>query len=232
MAEERDDKKRGRTWEKEETIILLEKWGEENVQQRLKECSRKKPIWQEISTYLNASGYDDRDCDSCKTRIHTLISAYRGYKDASSRSGNATPKKKAPFFDEINEILSDKPATRPVIVLSSTVLESAQSKETELTDDEKSQQPSCSFPTLEKNHLPSPLAKDKQPAQKKRKTTQQDVLKKIDDSLKSFMEYQQQADRLFLEAERERERKEEEREEKRRKEDQEFFLKLAKVLKG
>ena len=69
------------------------------------------------------------------------------------------------------------------------------------------------------------------PAQKKRKTTQQDVLKKIDDSLKSFMEYQQQADRLFLEAERERERKEEEREEKRRKEDQEFFLKLAKVLK-
>ena len=27
MAEERDDKKWGRTWEKEETIILLEKWG-------------------------------------------------------------------------------------------------------------------------------------------------------------------------------------------------------------
>jgi len=27
MAEERDDKKRGRTWEKEETIILLEKLG-------------------------------------------------------------------------------------------------------------------------------------------------------------------------------------------------------------
>lgn len=60
------------------------------------------------------------------------------------------------------------------------------------------------------------VAKDKKPAQKRRKATQQDVLKKIDDSLKSFMEYQQQADRLFLEAERERERKEEEREEKRR----------------
>ena len=57
------------------------------------------------------------------------------------------------------------------------------------------------------------------------------VLKKIDDSLKSFIEYQQQADRLFLEAEMEREKKEEEREAKRRKEDQEFFLKLAKVLK-
>ena len=139
MVEERDDKKRGRTWEKEETIILLEKWGNENIQQRLKECSRKKPIWQESGTYLNASGYDDRDCDSCNTRIDTLISAYGRYKDASSRSGKATPKKKAPFFDKINEILLDKPAMRPVIVLSSTVLESAQSKETELTDSEKSQ---------------------------------------------------------------------------------------------
>jgi len=75
-------------------------------------------------------------------------------------------------------------------------------------------------------------AKDKQPGEKKSKTTQQDLLKKIDDSLKSFMEYQQQADRLFLEADRERERKEEEREEKRWKEDQEFFLKLAKSAEG
>lgn len=48
----------------------------------------------------------------------------------------------------------------------------------------------------------------------------------------SFKEYQQQVDRLFLEAEREREWKEEEREEKRRKEYQEFFLKLAQVPKG
>ena len=31
-------------------------------------------------------------------------------------------------------------------------------------------------------------------------------LRKIDDSLKTFMEYQQQADRLFLEAKRERRR--------------------------
>ena len=71
----------------------------------------------------------------------------------------------------------------------------------------------------------------KKTVQKRRKTTQQNVLKKIYDSLKSLIEYQQQADRLFLEAEMERERKEDEREAKRRKEDQEFFLKLAKVLK-
>ena len=45
------------------------------------------------------------------------------------------------------------------------------------------------------------------------------------------MNYQQEADRRFLEAEEERERREEERVEKRRKEDQEFFLKLMQALK-
>ena len=44
------------------------------------------------------------------------------------------------------------------------------------------------------------------------------------------MNYQQEADRRFLEAEEERERREEERVEKRRKEDQEFFLKLMQAL--
>ena len=161
MAEERDDKKRGRTWEKEETIILLEKWGEENIQLRLKECKRKKPIWQEISNFLNASGYNDRDCDSCKTRIHTLISAYRSYKDALSRSGNATPKKKSPFFDEIDEILSDKPATKPVMVISSTTLASAENEQVDgSTEDvdlellETNEGPSCSYPAMEKENRP------------------------------------------------------------------------------
>ena len=44
------------------------------------------------------------------------------------------------------------------------------------------------------------------------------------------MNYQQEADRRFWEAEEERERRDEERVEKRRKEDQEFFLKLMQAL--
>jgi len=44
------------------------------------------------------------------------------------------------------------------------------------------------------------------------------------------VEYQQAADKSFLEAEVARERQEGESVEKRRKEDQEFLLKLAQVL--
>ncbi|CAH3121380.1 unnamed protein product, partial [Pocillopora meandrina] len=81
MAEE--TKTRGRVWVHKETLLLLEK---------------KKPIWLEIAAYLRAAGYEDRDDGSCKTRIHTLISAYRSYKDECAKTGNATPKKKPAFF--------------------------------------------------------------------------------------------------------------------------------------
>ena len=52
----------------------------------------------------------------------------------------------------------------------------------------------------------------------------------IDKALEAFMNYQQEADKRFWEAEEERGRREEERDEKRRKEDQEFFLKLMQAL--
>ena len=58
---------------------------------------------------------------------------------------------------------------------------------------------------------------------KKRRLSASDGFNKIDKALESFMNYQQEADRRFLEAE-------EERVEKRRKEDQEFFLKLMQEL--
>lgn len=67
---------------------------------------------------------------------------------------------------------------------------------------------------------------------KKRRSSTQDVVNKIDDSISRFLEYQEKSDKEVFEREKEREKREEEREEKRRKSDQEFFLQLARVLKG
>lgn len=124
-------KVRGRTWEDSETRLLLEKWGDENVQLRLKSCTRKKPIWQEIGDFLMACGYEDRDGEACKTRLHTLVTAYRQYKDELKKTGNATPSKKPPFFDELDKILSDKPSTQPKVVINSTTIVTASSCEDE-----------------------------------------------------------------------------------------------------
>ncbi|PFX13681.1 Exonuclease 1 [Stylophora pistillata] len=117
-----ETKTRGRVWEHKETLLLLEKWGDENIQLKLKSCRRKKSIWLEIAAYLRAAGYEDRDDSSCKTRIHTLISAYRSYKDECTKTGNATSKKKPAFFDEVDQLMSDKPCTkRKAIIKSATI---------------------------------------------------------------------------------------------------------------
>ena len=83
-------------------------------------CTRKRPIWQEISDFIRAAGYEDRDEDACKTRVHTLVSAYRSYKDECEKTGNGTPKRKPAFFDEVDEFLSKKPCTKPKVVVNSS----------------------------------------------------------------------------------------------------------------
>ena len=45
-------KTRGRIWENRETLLLLQKWGDENIQMKLISCTRKRPIWQEISDFI------------------------------------------------------------------------------------------------------------------------------------------------------------------------------------
>ena len=84
--------------------MLLEKWREENIHLELKSCTRKKPTWIEIAAHLRAVGYEDRDDVSCKTRIHTLISVCRTYKDECAKTGNARRKKNPVFFDEMDEL--------------------------------------------------------------------------------------------------------------------------------
>ena len=121
----------GRTWEDRETRVLLEKWGDENVQLRLKSCTRKKPIWQEIGDFLMACGYEDRDEEACKTCLHTLVTAYRQYKDELKKTRNAPPSKKPPFLDELDKILSDTPSTQPKVVINLTTIVTASSRKDE-----------------------------------------------------------------------------------------------------
>jgi len=112
-------KSRGGIWENRETQLLFQKWGDAGKYTNLLSCTRKKPIWLEISAFLRAAGYEERDEGACKTRIPTLISAYRSYKDESSKTGNVTRKRPA-FFDEVDEYLSGKSCTKPKTVVNSS----------------------------------------------------------------------------------------------------------------
>ena len=79
-------------------------------------CTRKRPIWQEISDFF----YKDSDEDACKTRIHTLVRAYRSYKEECEKTRNGTPKRKPAFFDEVDEFFSKKPYSKQKVVVNSS----------------------------------------------------------------------------------------------------------------
>ena len=62
---------------------------DENIQMKLLFCTRKRPFWKEISDFVRAAGYEDREEDACKKRIHTLVAAYCSYKDECKKTVEA-----------------------------------------------------------------------------------------------------------------------------------------------
>lgn len=87
--------------------------------------------------FLNACSYEDRDSEACKIRLHTLVAPYRQCKRETNKTGNGTPGKKSPFFDKLDEVLSDKPNTLPKCVIKSTKIVKASC--CELNEDHKLQ---------------------------------------------------------------------------------------------
>ena len=63
-------------WEDKQTKKLIEKWPEGNIQERLKSRLSKKNSWNQITNYLKACKYVNRNDSICKTRIHNLMNVY------------------------------------------------------------------------------------------------------------------------------------------------------------
>ena len=78
--------KRAGHWDNHETEILLLKCSEESIQQRLRSCTRKRKTWEEKAIFLNAAGYLNRNADMWRTRINTLLTAYRNYMIAKRKT--------------------------------------------------------------------------------------------------------------------------------------------------
>ena len=60
------------------------------------------------------------DAESCKVRIHTLLTAYRNFNDTKRTSIGTAPQKKPPCYEEIDAVLGDKPTTIPSHLISSS----------------------------------------------------------------------------------------------------------------
>ncbi|XP_071358596.1 uncharacterized protein [Trachinotus anak] len=103
-------------WSDKETVILLEIWGDPQVQQSLRRYPHNGHIFTEISEKLSAHGYS-RSADQCHTRIKRLKANYRQCQENMSSSG--TDRVDFKFYDLLEQILEKQPSTSATVVTDS-----------------------------------------------------------------------------------------------------------------
>ena len=104
-------------WTEEETVKLIELWGEDNVQAQLESCTRHGSIYQSLATKMQAAGYS-RNAVQCGDKIKKLRAEYKRTKDNNGLTGRGTRKWK--YFDQLDAILGHRPATAPPVVLDTS----------------------------------------------------------------------------------------------------------------
>ncbi|XP_005451753.1 uncharacterized protein zgc:113263 isoform X1 [Oreochromis niloticus] len=103
-------------WSDKETVILLEIWGDPQVQQCLRRYPHNGHIFTEISEKLAANGYS-RSPEQCHTRIKRLKGNYRQCRENMSSSG--TDRVDFKFYDLLEQILDKQPSTSSTVVTDS-----------------------------------------------------------------------------------------------------------------
>nr|XP_043878147.1 uncharacterized protein zgc:113263 isoform X2 [Solea senegalensis] len=101
-------------WSDKETIILLELWGDPQVQKNLKRYPHVGHIFARISEKLAENGYS-RSAEQCHTRIKRLKANYRQCQENMSSSGTVDFK----FYDLLEQILDKQPSTSSTVLTDS-----------------------------------------------------------------------------------------------------------------
>ena len=101
----------GTNWSKDETLKLLDIWGQENVQAQLEGCKKNH---EKIAKELQEVGYE-RTYQQCRDKVKKLKGEYRKAKDKKNKTG--TDNKHWDYFEPLDAILGHKPATQPPIIV-------------------------------------------------------------------------------------------------------------------
>ena len=122
----------GAIWTKEETLKLIEVWGQETIQEQLQSCKRNQSIFVAVAREMREAGYDQTH-QQCRDKIKKLKEEYRKEKDKQGKTG------KQPsiweFFDVIDAILGTKPSTRPPVVIDTSET-TENTEETQIEEEE------------------------------------------------------------------------------------------------
>ncbi|CAG5927595.1 unnamed protein product [Menidia menidia] len=122
-------------WSDKETIILLEIWGDQQVQRGLGRYPHNGHIFTEISDKLSAHGYS-RSPDQCHTRIKRLKANYRQCKENMSSSG--TDQVDFKFYDLLEQIMEKQQSKLSPVITDSIEISEDSNEESVTEKDEES----------------------------------------------------------------------------------------------
>ena len=95
---------RGSTWNGQETLVLLDLWGEKNIQKMIASSGcRNKDIFKSLAQQLADLGFNIRAWDRVRDKINRLKGDYRKIKDKERKSG-AESVVKPPWFDTMDMV--------------------------------------------------------------------------------------------------------------------------------
>ena len=90
-------------------------WGEEDVQAQLEGCKRNKSVYERLAKRMLPEF--SRSGTQCREKMKKLRNEYKKIKDSNGKTGRE--RKSMKFFEQLNDILGTRPATRPALLIDS-----------------------------------------------------------------------------------------------------------------
>ena len=111
---------RGPSWSHDEILALIRVWSDQSIQGLLGDNpTRTADIYKKIAEGLEREAGYQRTPKQCKDKLKNLKQFYKDVKDGHERSGYN--RDNWPYFELIDAILGDRPATRPPVVVDTTI---------------------------------------------------------------------------------------------------------------
>ena len=233
---------RAPSWSHEEILALIRVWSDQSIQDMLDGATRTADIYRRIADRLLQEGSFQRSPKQCKDKIKNLRQFYKDLKDGHNRSG--FNRDNWPYYELIDSVLGDRPATRPQVVVDTTMPRSSQDEEVEspidtsesinslpaelrpTTEDDETQEEQ-EEPTIVAGQQRDANHRGVQPRAKRSKTGIEKALSSITET---FVKHQLDMEERMQKAEERRQQLEMETMERMRREDREHELRLFQML--
>ena len=228
------------SWKDEEVYKLIELWGEDTIQTQLEGCKHNREVYERIAKAMKEAGYN-KNAEQCRDKAKKLKSEYRKVRDKNKITGNK--RKTWKFMEVLDEVLGDRPATKPPIVIDTS------SENQDENDSDKTNDDSIGDGSLEDTTDTVSIAgtdttstsegKSKNEVKEvkrisKKKRGREDRLQSIMGGIvNQILESQEKSDERYFELEEKQmklEQEDKEREERMKKDEMDFQLRMMSMI--